>query len=534
VKGTAASLKRRAERALGRSVRQCPICESTDLRYEFIVDGYPVCRCADCQLLFLNPQPQLTTCGGGAQHPLALQASIYALHEANAASRLDHLTAYAGTSLRRILIVADDGFLQAEAERRHLDVTLVSSFDVNREGLKVLHPGSFDAVIFHCTLERLADPEAALRAARQGLVAAGVMTVVAATIDSRTARLFRSAWWEFNASNLHYFSADTLQSLLLKCGFGDPIIGLDDSAVSLEYFRAKVPAISSGFWRGVMRVIAGATPSVLRRSAFRRLNSRRVIMARSNPTHTQPKLSVVVPAYNEKATLPVLMERLLAKSIPGVDIEIVLVESNSTDGTREEAQRFGAHPRVRLILQDRARGKGNAVRRALAECTGHVVLIQDADLEYDIEDYDDLIAPVLAYQRNFVIGSRHVSDVRTWKIRHFNESTHLAAIYNLGHVFFLMLFNMLYRQRLKDPFSMFKVFRRDCLYGLSFECNRFDFDFEIVIKLLRKGYQPIEIPVNYQARSPSEGKKVSMIRDPLTWVRALVKFRWSKLYSTGT
>jgi hypothetical protein len=160
------------------------------------------------------------------------------------------------------------------------------------------------------------------------------------------------------------------------------------------------------------------------------------------------------------------------------------------------------------------------------------VLIQDADLEYDIEDYDDLVAPVLAYQRNFVIGSRHLSDVRTWKIRRFNDSTHLAAIYNLGHVFFLMLFNVLYRQRLKDPFSMFKVFRRDCLYGLSFECNRFDFDFEIVIKLLRKGYQPIEIPVNYQARSPSEGKKVSMLRDPLTWVRALVKFRWGKLYSS--
>ncbi len=80
---------------------------------------------------------------------------------------------------------------------------------------------------------------------------------------------------------------------------------------------------------------------------------------------------------------------------------------------------------------------------------------------------------------------------------------------------------------------MFKVFRRDCLYGLTFECNRFDFDFEIVIKLLRKGYRPIELPVNYRARSPSEGKKVSMVRDPLTWIRALVKFRWSPLMPTS-
>ncbi len=77
-------------------------------------------------------------------------------------------------------------------------------------------------------------------------------------------------------------------------------------------------------------------------------------------------------------------------------------------------------------------------------------------------------------------------------------------------MFFLGLFNFIYRQRLRDPFSMFKVFRRECLYGLSFECNRFDFDFEIVIKLLRKGYRPLELPVNYRARSPSEGKKVTM------------------------
>ena len=100
-------------------------------------------------------------------------------------------------------------------------------------------------------------------------------------------------------------------------------------------------------------------------------------------------------------------------------------------------------------------------------------------------------------------------------------------------MFFLGLFNFIYRQRLKDPFSMFKVFRRECLYGLTFECNRFDFDFEIVIKLLRKGYRPIELPVNYRARSPSEGKKVSMVRDPLTWIRALLKFRWGRLYAHG-
>ena len=88
----------------------------------------------------------------------------------------------------------------------------------------------------------------------------------------------------------------------------------------------------------------------------------------------------------------------------------------------------------------------------------------------------------------------------------------------------------MYGQSLKDPFTMYKVFWRDCLDGLIFESNRFDFDFELVIKFLRKGYQPIEIPVSYKSRSFTEGKKVSVFHDPITWIRALIKFRFSKLY----
>ncbi len=462
-----------------------------------------------------------------------MAVSVYELHAANAAVRLDQIGAYAGSQLRRLLMVANDAFLTEEARRRQLDVVTLSSDDVDRGRLDGPPDHLFDAAVFYCTLEQLVNPEAALRALKRCLTPAGVVMVIAATIDSRTARLFRSSWWEFNSRNLHYFSSDTLQSLLLKAGYGDPLIGADDSAVSLEYFRSKIPAVSSAFSRRSLSLLVWATPPFLRRRAFRSLNSRQVVLARVKPVAPLPTLSVIVPAYNERATFSVLMDRLLAKSIEGVDIEIVLVESNSSDGTREEAQRYGAHPRVRLILQDRPRGKGNAVRAGLAACTGDMVLFQDADLEYDVDDYDDLIGPLLAYRRNFVIGSRHVSKGRVWKIREFNDAVALATFFNVGHVFFLALFNFLYRQHLKDPFSMFKVFRRECLYGLSFECDRFDFDFEIVIKLLRKGYRPLELPVNYRARSPSEGKKVTMFRDPLTWMRALLKFRWGRLYTGG-
>jgi hypothetical protein len=88
---------------------------------------------------------------------------------------------------------------------------------------------------------------------------------------------------------------------------------------------------------------------------------------------------------------------------------------------------------------------------------------------------------------------------------------------------------MLFFQRLRDPFTMFKVFRRDCLSGLEFQCNRFDFDFELLIKLVRKGYRPVELPVNYRSRSYREGKKVRMFRDPLSWLGALARLRWAKI-----
>jgi len=88
---------------------------------------------------------------------------------------------------------------------------------------------------------------------------------------------------------------------------------------------------------------------------------------------------------------------------------------------------------------------------------------------------------------------------------------------------------VLFNRRLRDPFTMFKVFRADCLYGLRFTCNRFDFDYELLVRLMQKGYNPIEVPVNYRSRSFKEGKKVSMVRDPLTWLAALVRLRFSKV-----
>ena len=163
----------------------------------------------------------------------------------------------------------------------------------------------------------------------------------------------------------------------------------------------------------------------------------------------RPRLSVVVPAYNEGATFETLMSRLLAKEIPGLDLEVVVVESGSTDGTREQAVAAAAHPRVTLVRQERPLGKGNAVRAGLARATGDFVLIQDADLEYDLDDYDKLLAPLVAYRRALVLGSRHGG--ATLSIRRFTDQPALSLLLNAGHWVFAALVNVLFAQRLRDP-----------------------------------------------------------------------------------
>jgi glycosyltransferase involved in cell wall biosynthesis len=238
-------------------------------------------------------------------------------------------------------------------------------------------------------------------------------------------------------------------------------------------------------------------------------------------------LSVVVPAFNERATAKEALDALIAKEIEGIDIEIIIVESNSTDGTRDIVLGYKDHPRVQIILEERPRGKGHAVRAGFARATGDIMLIQDADLEYDLADYEMLLAPIVAGRQAFVLGSRHGQG--GWAIRKFAGQPVRAFILNTAHWSFAAFLNASLGIWLRDPFTMYKVFRRDCLDGLTFTCNRFDFDWELLIKLVRKGYRPIEIPITYRSRSFEEGKKVSMLRDPLTWMVAWAKSRFGPL-----
>jgi hypothetical protein len=341
--------------------------------------------------------------------------------------------------------------------------------------------GPFDAALLLDALGLSADPVALLARVRGLLRADGTLLAAVPRLDSIQARFPWRPFSTFTSERGFYFDDQTLQKSLARAGFME---------VELQAGR---------------QVLALARPSEQRE---------------------RPLLSILVPIYNEGATFPVLMDGLLKKELPGLDREILLIESNSTDGTRELAQGYAGVPGVRVLLEERPRGKGHAVRTGLAEARGDIVLIQDGDLEYDLNDYDQLLDPLVRCQSLVVLGSRHSGG---WKIRHFTDQPFMAWALNLAHLFFAFLLNSACGSDLKDPFTMYKVFRRDCVHGLSFKANRFDFDWELVIKLLRKGYKPLEIPVNYSSRSFQQGKKVRFFRDPITWVWALIRFRLGPL-----
>jgi glycosyltransferase involved in cell wall biosynthesis len=247
------------------------------------------------------------------------------------------------------------------------------------------------------------------------------------------------------------------------------------------------------------------------------------------------KLSIIIPVYNEAATVWQLLEQVSQQVLPGnLKKEMIIVESGSNDSSRELVQKFidenasTSNIEFKLIHQEKARGKGFAMREGLLHASGEIILIQDADLEYDAKDYPELIQPILDGHTRFVLGSRHLS-AGSWKIRNFRETPLKAFYMNLGGSLFHLFFNILYGTNLTDPTTMYKVFLRSCVEGIQFESNRFDFDFELVAKLIRSGHAPLEVPVSYHSRGFEKGKKVNILRDPFMWVWAIIKFRLSPI-----
>lgn len=492
-------------------VKNCCVCGDTKLHYLFSSDDLRVVRCGDCDMLMLNPQPSPQRLKRIYEASSLLQVKgeqeknrLMASRRAAADYCLSLLLKYRGHHSGRLLEIGSGhgDFLVQSLAKGYQVTGLEYSKQLSDEARKTLgsratiingqidalkgETGVYDVCVLTDVIEHIRDPRIFMEAVHRLIKPGGVLFVVASHLNTWTPITHKNKKVEFKPGRLFYFDESNLQTFLFGCGFRDMIL----------------------------RPGVGAADGM-------------VVMAHPHKKEATRKLSVIVPAFNEEATISSVLDALMTKKIENLDIEVVVVESRSTDKTREIVERYGRYPRVKLIFEDRPRGKGHAIRTGFKHATGDFILIQDADMEYDFEDYDVLLEPLLSGKSAFVLGSRHGG--RILKLRKVQEDPFKAFVLNCGHWLFCALVDILYWLPLRDPFTMFKVFRRDCLYGLTFECNRFDFDYELLIKLVRKGYIPVEIPVNYKSRSFAEGKKVSMLRDPWTWLRALFKYRFVRI-----
>jgi len=537
-------------------IKICHVCKGMRVYYLFSACGHRVVRCDDCGLVFFNPQPSDDELARiyNADYFLGSDSeagrdTVSKIKQATAKLYLSEIRRYRGFESGRLLEVGcgDGDFLvSAEADgwrvtgveyspaacktaRQRLKNGEVRCGELQQAGLTA---EQFDLCVVSDVIEHVRAPLEFLQEIHRLLKPGGTLFIATPSIDSWSARIMRQKWMEFKAEHLTYFDRQTIQTALFKSGFREIIVQAGWKILSFDYIKMHFKRFPVPVVTPVLGLIARILPRKVQSKHHRLVASGTMIFSRKAELRPQPVLSVIVPAYNEAKTFGVLMDALLVKELTGLRMEIVVVESNSTDGTRDAALKYKSHPKVKLILEEQPRGKGHAVRTGLGAATGDYVLIQDADLEYDLEDYDALLEHLAAGRSAFVLGSRH-GGRNVWKMRQFTGQRGLSLIFNFGHWFFTTLINVLFFQRLRDPFTMFKVFRRDCLSGLEFECNRFDFDFELLIKLIRKGYRPVELPVNYRSRSYKEGKKVSMFRDPLSWLGALAWLRWVKIDPMG-
>jgi glycosyltransferase involved in cell wall biosynthesis len=227
---------------------------------------------------------------------------------------------------------------------------------------------------------------------------------------------------------------------------------------------------------------------------------------------TYRKLSVIVPVYNERNTVVEILRRMRAVDLP-VDREFVVVDDGSTDGTRAVLTQLGDST-VKIVTHPRNRGKGAAIRTALEHVTGDLVLIQDADLEYDPDDWSKLLAPVLKGRAVVVYGSRFTGEHRNMLFLHWAGNRALSLVTNL-----------LYNTTLSDMETCYKLFDRKVLDRITLKSEKFDFEPEVTAKVLRQGVRIYEVPISYAGREFEEGKKITW-RDGFAALTALVKYRF--------
>ena len=233
------------------------------------------------------------------------------------------------------------------------------------------------------------------------------------------------------------------------------------------------------------------------------------------------KLSIVIPVYNEAKTIKELLKRIESAGIGNVKKEIILVDDFSTDGSRDMLKKL--NKKYTVVLQSKNQGKGSALKAGIKASTGDVIIFQDADLEYDPNDYGKLLEPILNKKASITFGSRFVDQ----KFHLFGRRKTMHPVHWIGNKLLVLVFNMLYGTRLTDVEPCYKMFRSEVLKSVYVKSNRFEYDIELMCKLVKKGYEIIQLPISFSPRTFDEGKKINTWKDGIAALMTMLKYRFS-------
>lgn len=224
-----------------------------------------------------------------------------------------------------------------------------------------------------------------------------------------------------------------------------------------------------------------------------------------------PLVSIIIPIYNERELLPTVLEEV--RRLP-LNKELILVDDFSTDGTRDILEGEKTKPQTRVLYHDRNRGKGAAIVTGLKAATGDVIIIQDADMEYDPRDILKVVEPIFRGDTRVCYGSRFLGHIEGMRLPN-RVANHILA----------WLVTLLYGHRITDEATAYKAFRREVIKAIELNCQRFEFCPEVTAKVLRRGEKILEVPVVYRARTFEEGKKIGY-KDFFVAVKTLLRYRF--------
>ncbi len=233
------------------------------------------------------------------------------------------------------------------------------------------------------------------------------------------------------------------------------------------------------------------------------------------------KLSIVIPVYNEVRFVEAILEKVVAAKVDGVDKEIIVVDDFSIDGTREKLAEIKPKS-FKLFLHDRNRGKGAALKTGLQHSTGDIVIFQDADLEYDPNDYEKLVRPIIVGDVDVVYGSRFLGK----PFLTLGRDRIILPSHTIGNKILTLVTNLLYGKKMTDMETGYKVFKSHVIKSLDLKSSRFDIEPEITSKLLKKRIRISEVPISYFARDFNQGKKITW-KDGVKAAWCLLKYRFS-------